>query len=158
MSYYIESMLPQMENNFQFRPLQKTDYHSSYFSLLRQLTSCNDDRIPIPIFENFVENLQENHQIWVIEDTNTKKIVATGTLWIEQKIIHDMGKVGHIEDIVIDQHSRGYKYGLMIVNHLRNIASEKGCYKSILDCKDHLEYFYKKCGFTKKGIQMSINH
>ena len=147
-----------MENHIQLQKLQKEDYHTNYFSLLRQLTSLNYDRITFEDFSNFIDSLNDNHQIWVIKDTRRNYIIGTGTLLIEQKIIHDMGKVGHIEDIVIDQHSRGYKYGLMIVNHLRNIASEKGCYKSILDCKDHLEYFYKKCGFTKKGIQMSINH
>jgi glucosamine-phosphate N-acetyltransferase len=147
-----------MENHIQLQKLQKEDYHTNYFSLLRQLTSLNSDRITFEDFSNFIDSLNDNHQIWVIKDTHRNYIIGTGTLLIEQKIIHDMGKVGHIEDIVIDQHSRGYKYGLMIVNHLRNIASEKGCYKSILDCKDHLEYFYKKCGFTKKGIQMTINH
>ncbi len=147
-------MLPQMENHFQFRPLQKTDYHSSYFALLRQLTCCNDDRIPIPIFENFVENLHENHQIWVIEDINTKKIVATGTLWIEQKIIHDMGKVGHIEDIVVDSNIRNQGLGRELIKKLRDIAIEKGCYKVILNCEEYNQGFYEKCKFEKKGIQM----
>jgi len=147
-------MLPQIENHYHFRSLQKTDYSSSYFALLRQLTSCNDDRIPIPIFEKFIDTLHENHQIWVIEDTNTNKIVGTGTLLIEQKIIYDMGKVGHIEDIVIDSNIRSQGLGRELIKKLRDIAIEKGCYKVILDCEEYNQGFYERCQFTKKGIQM----
>ncbi len=144
--------------SIQIQRLQKEDYHTNYFSLLRQLSSLNDERVTFEDFSQFVDSLHEHHQIWVIKDIQRNYIIGTGTLLIEQKIIRDMGKVGHIEDIIIDHHSRGHQYGLMIVNHLKNIALKRGCYKTILDCQEYLEYFYKKNGFSKKGIQMSIYH
>ena len=47
----------------------------------------------------FILNLQPNHQIYVYLDED--KIVGAITLLIEHKIIHSGGKVGHIEDFVV---------------------------------------------------------
>lgn len=140
---------------YKLRRLEKRDYTSQYFALLRQLTSCNDDRISKNIFEDFVDSLGDHHQIWLIENNQNQRIVGTGTLWIEQKIIHDMGKVGHIEDIVIDSMCRGVGLGEWLVKHLKEIAiTDKRCYKVILNCSNDKIGFYQKCGFHKKGDMM----
>ena len=76
---------------YELRRLVKTDYSSQYFALLRQLTSCNEEKITKSIFDHFLDSLSENHQIWLIIEIKTKRIVGTGTLLIEQKIINDMG-------------------------------------------------------------------
>ena len=93
----------------ELRRLGKSDFRPQYFALLRQLTSCNDDRISKNSFDQFIDSLSPFHQIWVLEENG--RIVGTGTLLVEQKIIHDMGKVGHIEDIVIDNMCRGVGLG-----------------------------------------------
>lgn len=139
---------------YELRRLVKSDYSSQYLALLRQLTSCNEERITKSIFDDFVDSLSENHQIWLIIDNKSKRIVGTGTLLIEQKIIHDMGKVGHIEDVVIDSMCRGIGLGEMLVKKLKMIAFEKRCYKVILDCVEDRKGFYERCGFQKKGVMM----
>lgn len=139
--------------DYRLRRLEKKDYTSQYFALLRQLTSCNDDRISKSVFEDFVDSLGDRHQIWLIEQKDGR-IVGTGTLLIEQKIIHDMGKVGHIEDVVIDTACRGVGLGEMLVRHLKKIALDRKCYKVILDCQEDRIGFYQKCGFGKKGVMM----
>lgn len=144
-----------MENKI-FRKLEIKDYESNYFALLRQLTSCNDDRIKFNDFSSFIHSLNNLHQIWVIEDIITNKIICTGTLFIEQKIIHDMGKVGHIEDIVVDSNNRNEGIGKEMILHLKKEAEKENCYKIILNCNEHNEGFYKRCGLNKKGIQMSL--
>lgn len=141
-------------DNYELRLIGKCDYKSQYFSLLRQLTSCNEERITKKVFEDFIDSLHEKHQIWLIIEKVSQKIVGTGTLFIEQKIIHDMGKVGHIEDIVIDSMCRGVGLGEMLIRHLKNICLNAGCYKVILDCSDDRMTFYQRCGFGKKGIMM----
>ena len=47
------------------------------------------------------------------------KVVATGTIYIEYKFIHQVGKVGHIEDMVVDSDYRNKGLGTMIVENLK---------------------------------------
>ena len=102
----------------EFRNLQKNDYNKKYFDLLSQLTEVNKEKISFVDFCNFIDKLNENHHIIVIIHNN--KIVASGTLLIEDKIIHGMSKVGHIEDIVVDSNSRGLGLGKKIISYLTN--------------------------------------
>jgi glucosamine-phosphate N-acetyltransferase len=68
-----------------FRKLECDDYEKSYFELLSQLTVC--EKVSFEKFKNFVQNLNENHLIIVYEKDN--KILASGTLFIENKIIRN---------------------------------------------------------------------
>ena len=136
----------------QFRNLQKNDFNLGYLDLLSQLTEVNKNNISSEKFSNFIDKLGENHKIIII--INNNKIIATGTLLIENKIIHSISKVGHIEDIVVDSNSKGLGIGKKIVNYLTNLAKENNCYKVILNCNDHNIGFYQKCGYQKKETQM----
>ena len=136
----------------QFRNLQKNDFYLGYLDLLSQLTEVNKNNISFEKFSNFINKLDENHKIIII--INNNKIIATGTLLIENKIIHSISKVGHIEDIVVDSNSKGLGLGKQIVNYLTNLAKENNCYKVILNCNDHNIGFYQKCGYQKKETQM----
>ena len=136
----------------QFRNLQKNDFNLGYLDLLSQLTEVNKNNISFEKFSNFIDKLSENHKIIII--INNNKIIATGTLLIENKIIHSISKVGHIEDIVVDSNSKGLGIGKQIVNYLTNLAKENNCYKVILNCNDHNIGFYQKCGYQKKETQM----
>jgi glucosamine-phosphate N-acetyltransferase len=69
--------------------------------------------------------------------------------------IHNLGLVGHIEDIAVAKDQQGKKLGLRIINALDHVASEVGCYKSILDCSEANEGFYVKCGFKRAGLEMA---
>ena len=133
----------------EIRTIEASDYDKGYLELLSQLTDT-----PFLTREEFNKILQNiNSEIYVIEKDN--KIVASGTLLIEKKIIHKGGLVGHMEDIVVDKSNRGDKLGQKIVHFLINKAKEKGCYKIIADCKDELLPFYQKTGYEKKGIQIA---
>ena len=136
----------------QFRNLQKNDFNLGYLDLLSQLTEVNKNNISFEKFSNFIDKLGENHKIIII--INNNNIIATGTLLIENKIIHSISKVGHIEDIVVDSNSKGLGIGKQIVNYLTNLAKENNCYKVILNCNDNNIGFYQKCGYQKKETQM----
>ncbi len=43
--------------------------------------------------------------------------------------IHELGLVGHIEDIVVNKDQQGKKLGLRIIEALDFIAEKIGCYK-----------------------------
>lgn len=49
--------------------------------------------------------------ITVIEDEN-KDIIASATLLLEYKFLHECGNVGHIEDVVVHDSQRGKRLGI----------------------------------------------
>jgi GNAT superfamily N-acetyltransferase len=83
------------------------------------------------------------------------KIVGTGALIVERKFIHQLGLVGHIEDIAVSKDQQGKKLGLHIIHALDFVAEKVGCYKTILDCSEANEGFYVKCGFKRAGLEMA---
>ena len=116
-------------------------------------TNIDKNEFDFSCFKLFVERLAENHNIYVyLEDD---KIVGCITLIIEQKIIHNGGKVGHIEDFVILEDYRKQEIGKQLVDYVKNLCMQNNCYKTILDCDEALEKYYIKKGFTKKGSYMT---
>ena len=99
---------------------------------------------------------KSDHIIRVAE--NDGKIVGSTTLLIEQKFIHEGGKVGHIEDVVVSKEFEGRGIGMKLVVSLLEKAKMMNCYKTNLDCKDELIPFYEKIGFKKESNQMRYNH
>jgi len=102
------------------------------------------------IFEN------ENHIIHVAEFDG--KIVGSATLLIEQKFIHEGGIVGHIEDVVVKKELEGQGIGMKLVLSLLDVAKERKCYKTILNCENALISFYEKIGFKQKSNEMRFDH
>ena len=92
------------------------DYYTEFFEVLTQLSPIikpeyND-------WVTFVNRLNPTQQqIIVAIDRDTEKVVGTGSVLIQQKIIHNMGKVAHIEDVVVDNNLRGKGLGKELINH-----------------------------------------
>ena len=139
-------------NQFIFRKLEESDYHKNYLQLLSQLTKVGD--IAPEEFSNILKKIQS--QIWVFEDVNSSKIVASASIFLEQKIIHGGGIVAHLEDVVVDESYRGNQLGQKLIANIVEKARESGAYKIIADCKLELLSFYSKNGFEKKGEQIAI--
>ena len=106
------------------------------------------------ILEGILEN--ENHIVHVAELDG--KIVGSTTLLIEQKFIHEGGFVGHIEDVVVKKECEGQGIGMKLVLSLLDVANERKCYKTILNCEDTLIPFYEKIGFKQKSNEMRFDH
>ena len=60
---------------------------------------------------NWLKNRSDEYQVIVIEELSSKKIVASGSVFVEKKFIRGCGSVGHIEDIVVDDSQRGKNFG-----------------------------------------------
>ncbi|PON83097.1 FkbH domain containing protein [Trema orientale] len=143
------------DQKFQVRRLELSDKNKGFIELLQQLTVC--DSVTDKDFEDRFQELSslgDDHVICVIEDDQSGKIIATGSVFIEKKFIRNCGKVGHVEDVVVDSNARGLQLGKQIVGFLTDHAQSVGCYKVILDCNDENRTFYEKCGFKQKEIQM----
>lgn len=86
------------------------------------------------------------------------KIIGSTTLLIEQKFIHDGGKVGHIEDVVVSKEFQSKGVGVIIIKAVLEYAKSQGCYKTILDCDDTVRPFYEKLGFARHSNGMRYDY
>jgi glucosamine-phosphate N-acetyltransferase len=142
-------------NNY---PSYKEKIITSYCKLIKQLS----DTVNYDI-DKFLLNLKQinNYGIIYVASLNIPIsdefiIVASGTCFLETKIIHNYKNVGHIEDIVVDANFRGKGIVHNILNHLKNYAVSNNCYKVILDCHPDLVKVYSKSNYIQKGVQMAI--
>ena len=140
----------------EFNLLQKKDFHKGFLQLLEQLTEVNADSIDFDSFSDYYDEIcDDNNLVFVLRNDKNDKILATGKLIIECKFIHELSKIGHIEDVVVDKSQMGKKIGKHLIEFLLNKAKEFGCYKTILNCAEKNKGFYEKCGMTSKNIEMS---
>lgn len=142
--------------NYFVRKLNKSDYNKNYFELLKQLTSIDPNKISKSNFNKMLEGLGKKHLIYVIEDLKKNIIIGSITILVEKKIIHNLGTVIHIEDVVIHKDYRKKGLSNKLINLSKEIAKKNKAYKIILNCSDSLELFYNKHGFKKKNIQMAL--
>jgi glucosamine-phosphate N-acetyltransferase len=129
-----------------------------YLHLLTELTETTELDTNL-----FLENIKKINSMGTIiicyienPSLNGFKIVASGTIIIEPKLIRGGRNIGHIEDIVVRSGYRGYKISQDILDLLKIEAREKNCYKVILDCENSIKKVYSRSGFEEKGIQMAI--
>lgn len=146
------------KDHYTVRPLNAKDFFNGYLDLLSQLTTVGD--MSYMEFRDQLNKINKANtcKIFVIEHTDQlmQKLVGTATLLLEDKFIHNCGKVGHIEDVVIDEQYRGKGLAKKLINHLTEYARIERCYKVILDCSDENVVVYEKCGYIRKGNQMAI--
>ena len=143
----------------QIRKLTAND-HQQYRQLLHILSPTTRD-CGAESFREFVQKIDGsgNIEIYVLEskDNISNQMIAAATLIIEQKMIHVYGKVGHIEDVVVDPVFQSQQYGRKIIEALVNRAKAAGCYKVILNCNNKNIGFYEKVGFSQSGVEMRID-
>ena len=140
------------------RRLQKNDVSldSEFFPILNQLSETVDwHKLE---FGNLWDAYANDKRLHVLVAEKYGKIMGTGAVFVEQKFLRGGGKVGHIEDVVVDNRSREKGVGKAIIDSLVEIAKEEGCYKVILNCSNENVPFYIKCGFklTENEMRMDL--
>ena len=143
-------------SEFIIRKIIESDLENGFLESLDNLREVSnlEHNSAKSILEGILEN--ENHIVHVAELDG--KIVGSTTLLIEQKFIHEGGLVGHIEDVVVKKEFEGQGIGMKLVLSLLDVANEKKCYKTILNCEDTLIPFYEKIGFKQKSNEMRFDH
>lgn len=120
---------------------------------LRQASNIEKDTA-----EKIFDKINSNEDYTIVVAEADGKIIGTTTLLIESKFIHNGGKVGHIEDVVVDKNYQGKGTGEKIIKYVLEIAKKKGCYKTILDCTDDVKPFYEKIGFKHNANALRFDH
>lgn len=138
------------------RKLQKKDIYNGFLLSLDSLRKSSHIK---PKKANLIfDRISKNpHQIIYVA-VQDSKVIGSASILIEQKFIHDGGKVGHIEDVAVKKEFQGKGVGQKIVTELLRYAEKQGCYKTILDCTDDLIPFYEKIGFKRHSNEMRFDH
>ncbi len=138
------------------RKLEEKDLFKGFLTSLDSLKKTSDlnEGKAKDIFNKIKSN--PNHLVFVV--ILDDKVVGSTTLLIEPKFIHQGGKVGHIEDVVISKEFQGSGIGEKLINFVLDYAKKNDCYKTILDCSDDVKPFYEKIGFKKHSNSMRFNH
>lgn len=138
------------------RNLQKADLQNGFLETLDTLKNASD--IDPARAEEIFEKMDASPDYTVIVAEAGGRIVGTVTLFIDQKFIHRGGRVGHVEDLaVMDGHQKN-KIGSRLMTRLLEEAQERGCYKTILNCPDHIIPFQSKMGFKMGVCNMRHDH
>ena len=138
------------------RKLEEKDLFRGFLTSLDSLkkaSDLNEDKAK-DVFNKIKSN--PNHIVFVV--ILDDKVVGSTTLLIEPKFIHQGGKVGHIEDVVIAKEVQGSGIGEKLINFILDYAKKNDCYKTILDCSDDVKPFYEKIGFKKHSNCMRFDH
>ena len=138
------------------RKLEEKDLFTGFLTSLDSLkkaSDLNEDKAK-DVFDKIKSN--PNHLIFVV--ISDDKVIGSTTLLIEPKFIHQGGKVGHIEDVVISKEFQGSGIGEKLINYVLDFAKKNDCYKTILDCSDDVKPFYEKIGFKKHSNGMRFDH
>ncbi|TVY50834.1 Glucosamine 6-phosphate N-acetyltransferase 1, partial [Lachnellula cervina] len=141
--------------NILCRPLQRTDFQRGHLSVLSHLAPVGDttEEMWVEQYE-WMARCNGTYFVVVLVDVERDVIVGTGTLMLERKFMLNLGKQGHIKDVVITAEQQGKGLGIKLIQALDLIGEQLGCYKTILDCEPKNEAFYRKCGYKRMGIDM----
>ncbi|KAJ9523892.1 hypothetical protein QJQ45_020094 [Haematococcus lacustris] len=133
------------------RTLCADDFHKARF---HELSTNPDYQVLVAEGEYSVSDIAAQHVNNENADIGSGALVGTATLLLERKFLRHCGKVGHIEDVVVDERCRGARLGLRLITALTEAAQAAGCYKVVLDCSEDNVAFYEKCGLRRKDVQM----
>ena len=138
------------------RKLQRKDIYNGFLLSLDSLRKSSDIK---PKKANMIfKKISKNSDLMIYVAIEDKKVIGAASVLIEQKFIHNGGKVGHIEDVAVRKEFQGKGVGQRLVNGLLQYAKKRGCYKTILDCSDDLIPFYENLGFKRYSNSMRFDH
>ncbi|XP_022097366.1 glucosamine 6-phosphate N-acetyltransferase-like isoform X2 [Acanthaster planci] len=132
---------------------------TGYMQLLSELTVVGE--VTLDKYLARFNKMKEGgmYYVTVVEDTSRNCIVASATLILEQKFIHECALRGRIEEVVVHKDYRGKQLGKLLMSALTLLSQDLGCYKTTLECGESNIPFYEKFGYVKdKEVYMQNRH
>ena len=141
----------------QIKELEKDDLIDSFFDTLSNLTEIGKDVYNKEFSRKVFEEIRKSSNIKIFVAIKDRDIVGSITSIIEQKFIHNGGKICHIEDVVTRKGFENLGIGSALVKTILELARQEKCYKVILNCAEDNSNFYEKLGFYKHDTGMRYN-
>lgn len=142
------------KSKIQIKELEDDYLNDSFFETLSNLAEINETIYNKEFSRNILEKIKKSGNIKVFVAFNDTEIIGSITTIIEQKFIHNGGKVCHIEDVVTRKGFENLGIGSILVEKALDLAVQEKCYKVILNCSNYNSSFYEKFGFYKHDIGM----
>ena len=144
-------------SEIQVKELEKDDLINSFFDTLSNLTETGKDVYNKEFSQKIFDKIRKSSNIKIFVAIKDTDIVGSITAIIEQKFIHNGGKICHIEDVVTRKGFENLGIGSTLVKKVIELAIQEKCYKVILNCSQYNLKFYEKLGFYKHDIGMRYN-
>jgi len=139
------------------KELEKDHLIDSFFDTLSNLTEIGEDVYNKEFSQKILEKIKNAGNIRIFVAMKDSDIVGSITAIIEQKFIHNGGKICHIEDVVTRKGFEKLGIGSQLVEKVLELAKNEKCYKVILNCSEYNLKFYENLGFYKHDIGMRYN-
>jgi glucosamine-phosphate N-acetyltransferase len=151
-------MSSKQEGGFVVRQIEMRDLARGFFETLSNLAPIGNLITQHKTAEKILSKIKSYpfYAIFVAVKEDGE-VIGSITILIEQKFIHDGGKVGHIEDVVTRNEYEGRGVGKALVLKAIDFATKEKCYKVVLDCSRTNVEFYQKLGFRQHEISMRID-
>ena len=144
-------------SQIQVKELENHDLINSFFDTLSNLTEIGKDVYDKEFSQKIFEKIRKSDNIKIFVAIKDTDIVGSITAIIEQKFIHNGGRICHIEDVVTRKGFEKLGIGSILVVKVLELAIQEKCYKVILNCSEYNSKFYEKLGFYKHNIGMRYN-
>tara|TARA_B100001778_G_scaffold327575_2_gene325835 strand:- start:284 stop:751 length:468 start_codon:yes stop_codon:yes gene_type:complete len=129
------------------------DYYNQLMELYSSSNNIDKDIVTFKFFNDTIKSLPKNQTIYLYIKNNM--IIGCCSLIIEQKIIFNCGKVGHIQDLIVKVSERENNIQSILIKYIIEKAKEKKCNKLDILSPVYLEKYYNKHDFIKEGLYMS---
>ncbi len=140
--------------NLQIRRAYRDDF-IEVFELLKQLWP-DKELNKLKLQEVFAKALDSENQQMIISEVDSQ-IVGFCSLTIKNNL-WAAGNLGHVDELITDEHYRGIGIGSHLLEQITVIAKEHDCIKIELDSALHRtnsHAFYQKIGFENRGLIFS---
>ena len=144
-------------SQIQVKELENHHLINSFFDTLSNLTEIGKDVYDKEFSKKIFEKIRKSSNIKIFVAIKDTDIVGSITAIIEQKFIHNGGRICHIEDVVTRKGFEKLGIGSILVEKVLELAIQEKCYKVILNCSEYNSKFYEKLGFYKHNIGMRYN-
>ena len=155
----IYQMIELKKKEFQIiiKELENDNLIDSFFDTLSNLTEIGKDVYNKEFSQMILKKIKNAGNIKIFVAIKDSDIVGSITAIIEQKFIHNGGKICHIEDVVTRKGFENLGIGSTLVKKVIELAIQEKCYKVILNCSQYNLKFYEKLGFYQHDIGMRYN-
>ena len=99
---------------------------------------------------NILDNPNIHYYVAEVDD----RVVGVASLITINKLLRGGNRIALIEDVAVSKQSGSRGLGKLLIEKLKEVAVERGCYKTILNCAEDAIGFYEKCGFYLNEVQM----
>lgn len=135
------------------RQIEIDDYNKGFLDVINTFTRHPNTITYEQFKEHLVKTIAQN-AIILVAHTQDGHIVGTIKILIEYKLHNNLGKMAHIEDVVVHKDYRKQHIGTQLVEEA--LKYTKDCYKVVLSCKPELVAFYQRHHFNHSGSTLTL--